>query len=62
MHCGVSVRFAFISNIDHRLRQPEEHAGSITVPHIAVDALEEAGETSPGAERTEAHKEAVLSL
>jgi len=33
-----------------------------SVPHIAVDALQEAGEMSPGAERTEALKEAVLSL
>jgi hypothetical protein len=23
-----------VSNIDHRLCEPEEHAGSITVPHI----------------------------
>ena len=25
-----------VSNIDHRLREPEEHAASITVPHIGT--------------------------
>jgi hypothetical protein len=26
-----------VSNIDHQLREPEEHAGSITVPHIGTN-------------------------
>jgi hypothetical protein len=28
--------FLNVSNIDHRLREPEEHAASITVPHIGT--------------------------
>ena len=39
--CEVSVRspsfnFSDVSNIDHRLRQSEEHAGFITVSHIVA--------------------------
>jgi hypothetical protein len=34
---GLKQKFFWnVSNIDHRLREPEEHAGSITVPHIGT--------------------------
>ena len=34
--CLLSNSFWNVSNIDHRLGEPEEHAGFITVPHIGT--------------------------
>jgi hypothetical protein len=34
---GLKQKFFWnVSNIDHRLREPEEHAPFITVPHIGT--------------------------
>jgi hypothetical protein len=34
---GLKQKFFWnVSNIDHRLREPEEHAGCITVAHIGT--------------------------
>ena len=34
---GLTQKFFWnVSNIDRRLREPEEHAGFITVPHIGT--------------------------
>ena len=34
---GLKQKFFWnVSNIDHRPREPEEHGGSITVPHIGT--------------------------
>src|ERR1700675_2311059 len=45
MRCELSVRFASVnfsdvSNIDHRLRESKEHAGSITVPYRRLPVTE----------------------
>jgi len=38
---GLTQKFFWnVSNIDRRLREPEEHAGSITVPHILIPVTE----------------------